>query len=83
MLPKLFDPYGNFIIDEYTHTLLLESELSDLRVWYANPYSKRKRFEWGLWESEPKRALLFHQISNFIPCARSLANCKQFAGFDS
>ena len=24
--------YGNFIIDEYTHTLHLESELSDLRV---------------------------------------------------
>ena len=29
--------YGNFIEDEYTHTLRLESELSDLRVGYANP----------------------------------------------
>ena len=28
---------GNFITDEYTHTLRLESELSDLRVGYANP----------------------------------------------
>ena len=33
--------YGNFITDEYTHTLCLESERSDLRVGYANPYSKR------------------------------------------
>ena len=29
--------YGNFITDEYTPTLRLESELSDLRVGYANP----------------------------------------------
>ena len=29
--------YGNFIEDEYTHILRLESELSDLRVGYANP----------------------------------------------
>ena len=36
--------YGNFITDEYTPTLRLESELSDLRVGYANPYSKRKTF---------------------------------------
>ena len=32
---------GNFIKDEYTHTLRLESELSDLRVGYANPYRAR------------------------------------------
>ncbi len=32
--------YGNFIIDEYTHSLRLESELLDLWVWYANPYSE-------------------------------------------
>ncbi len=36
--------YGNFITDEYTHTLRLKSELFDLRVGYANPYSKRKAF---------------------------------------
>lgn len=36
---------GNFIKDEYTHTLRLESELSDLRVGYANPYSKCEHFE--------------------------------------
>ena len=30
--------HGNFITDEYTPTLRLESELSDLRVGYANPY---------------------------------------------
>ena len=29
--------YGNFIKDEYTHSLRLESELSDLRSGYANP----------------------------------------------
>ena len=29
--------YGNFSRAEYTHTLRLESELSDLRVGYANP----------------------------------------------
>ena len=29
--------YGNFIEDEYTHTLRLESKLSDLWVGYANP----------------------------------------------
>ena len=29
--------YGNFITDEYTHTLRLESKLSNLRVGYANP----------------------------------------------
>ena len=29
---------------EYTHTLRLESKLSDLRVGYANPYSKRYAF---------------------------------------
>ena len=29
--------YGNFIIDEYTHTLRLESKLSDLRVGDATP----------------------------------------------
>jgi len=34
---------GNFITDEYTHTLRLESELSDLRVGYANPYSNAPR----------------------------------------
>ena len=28
---------GNFAFGEYTHTLRLESELSDLRVGYANP----------------------------------------------
>ena len=28
---------GNFSRAEYTHTLRLESELSDLRVGYANP----------------------------------------------
>ena len=28
--------YGNFIIDEYTYDLRLESELSDLQSWYAH-----------------------------------------------
>ena len=36
--------YGNFIKDEYTHTLRLKSKLFDLRVGYANPYSKRIAF---------------------------------------
>ncbi|MBQ7375102.1 MAG: hypothetical protein IJW61_03930 [Clostridia bacterium] len=36
--------YGNFITDEYTHTLRLESELSDLRVGYANPYPENLGF---------------------------------------
>ena len=35
---------GNFIKDEYTHTLRLESELSDLRVGYANPYRAKLKF---------------------------------------
>ena len=30
--------YGKFIIDEYTYDLRLESELSDLQSWYANPF---------------------------------------------
>ena len=34
---------GNFITDEYTRTLRLASELSDLRVGYANPYSNALR----------------------------------------
>ena len=34
--------HGNFITDEYTHTLRLESELSDLRVGYANPCDIRR-----------------------------------------
>ena len=29
--------YGNFAVGEYTRPLRLESELSDLRVGYANP----------------------------------------------
>ena len=37
------EPYGNFIKDEYTHTLRLESELSDLRVGYADNQAKRGR----------------------------------------
>lgn len=37
--------HGNFITDEYTHTLRLESELLDLRVGYANQYPKHKCFE--------------------------------------
>ena len=28
--------YGNFIKDEYTYDLRLESELSDLQSWYAH-----------------------------------------------
>jgi hypothetical protein len=38
---------GNFIKDEYTHTLRLESELSDLRVGYANPILKIADFQSG------------------------------------
>ena len=34
---KGFWRYGNFVCDEYTHTLRLKSELFDLRVGYANP----------------------------------------------
>ena len=34
--------YGNFITDEYTLTLRLESELSDLRVEYANPLNNAR-----------------------------------------
>lgn len=37
--------YGNFSKAEYTLALRLESELSDLRVGYTNPYSKHKCFE--------------------------------------
>ena len=41
--------YGNFIVDEYTHTLRLESELSDLRVGYANPYPENFGFSgWAI-----------------------------------
>ena len=33
--------YGNFIGDEYLHTLRLNSKLFDLRVANANPYSRK------------------------------------------
>ena len=49
------DIYGNFITDEYTHTLRLESELSDLRVGYANPYPENLGFSgWGDLDGSPK-----------------------------
>ena len=35
--------HGNFITDEYTHPLRLESKLSDLRVGYADSYSNALR----------------------------------------
>ena len=42
VLPRAANKYGNFIEDEYTLTLRLESELSDLRVGYANPCDVRR-----------------------------------------
>jgi len=48
--------YGNFIIDEYTHPLRLESKLSDLRAGYANPYPENLRFSgWVDFDGSPKK----------------------------
>ena len=45
--------YGNFIKDEYLHTLRLKSKLADLRAANANPYPENLAISWWgdeIWE---------------------------------